>query len=116
MKAADEEAIDGVWRRKGVEEVDQKSAEDEDEGLGDDLVEGVLQQRFKPAPEEPFHLRDDEEGDEDGADEDGDAGGDEAEGDHGQERHAGGGDGEGDEEIADERGDVEERWLFHRKK
>ncbi len=42
-----------------VHEMDQQVAEHKQIGIGDDLVEGVLQKRLEPSPEQPFHLRDD---------------------------------------------------------
>ena len=72
----------GRPRRKGVQEIDQEAAEHENKGLRDDLVEGVLQETPEPAPENPFELGHDEEGNKDRAEKNTDGGGDEAVGDH----------------------------------
>ena len=114
MEAADEQAVDGIRRRKGIEKVDQEAAEHEHEGLRDDLVEGVLEQGLQPAPEHPLQVRHEEERDEHRAHEHRDAGGDEAEGDHGEQHDARGGHRQRHEEIPDERGHVEERRLLQR--
>ena len=114
MEAADEQAVDGIGRRKGIQKVDEEAPEDEHEGLGDHLVEGVLEQGLEPAPEHPLQVRHQKERDEHGAHEHRHARGDEAEGDHGEEHHAGGGHRQRHEEIPDQRGHVQERRLLQR--
>ena len=54
----------------GVNEVDEKLAENKDVGVSNDGIERVLQERLKPAPEEPFHLGHDEKRNENGAEQD----------------------------------------------
>src|ERR1700681_2130216 len=85
MEAAHQQAVHGVGWREGVEKVDEEGPEHEDEGLGNDLVEGVLEEGPQPAPEQPLELGHQEKGNEDWPDEHGDAGRDEAERDDGEE-------------------------------
>ena len=64
--------------RLKIERAENEVGNDEDDGCGDDLIEGVLDERLEPTPEEPFELWDDEEWNEDWADQDTDGGGDKA--------------------------------------
>ena len=49
-----------------AERAEHKVPDDVHHRCRDDLVEGVLQETAEPSPKEPFHLRNDEERNEDG--------------------------------------------------
>src|ERR1700691_3878791 len=52
------------WEAQGAK---HEISDDIDHRRGDDLVEGILNEAPKPAPEEPLHLRDDKERNENGS-------------------------------------------------
>src|SRR5215472_7585193 len=47
------------WRQ--LERADHQVADDGHHSCGDHLIEGILQEAAQPSPEQPLHLRDDEE-------------------------------------------------------
>ena len=75
--------LDGGKSARGWEaqSAEHQISDDEDDGRGDDLVEGILDEATKPAPEEPLHLRNDEKRDEDRPHQNADGGGNESVGD-----------------------------------
>src|SRR6266516_913478 len=65
-----------IGRRMGIDEVNQQTPEHVNVGIAHDRIERILDQSLQPSPEEPFHVRHDEKGDEDRAEENRDRGGD----------------------------------------
>ncbi len=70
-----------VGRRMRIDEVVQQAAHDEDVGVGNHRIERVLEERLQPVPEQPLHLRHDEEWNEHRADQHDNGSRDIAEGD-----------------------------------
>ena len=91
--------------RLKVEGAKNEVGNDKDDGCGDDLVEGVLDERLQPSPEEPFELRNDEERNENGAHQDTDGGSDEPESDYDNEDSLRGGEQNDDNGIDDGSGE-----------
>src|ERR1700730_3920858 len=85
-----------------IDKVDEQVAKDEQIGVGNHWVEGVLHEGFEPAPEQPFHLRNDVKRDENRAEEDSDGGGDVAEGHHGKDGGLCGDQGKDHDHVADD--------------
>ena len=54
--------------RLEIHRAENEIGDDEYNGCGDDLVEGILDERLEPSPEDPFEFRNDEERYEDRAD------------------------------------------------
>ena len=91
---------DGSVRLK-VQGAENEIGDDEDDGCGDDLVEGILDEGLQPTPEEPFELWHDEKRNEDWPHQDTDGGSDKAEGDDNDGDGLGGGEQDDDDGIDD---------------